>query len=204
MNAHKNARLTPYSRAVLVRRVVEDGQTSQNAISRFRTEGIAGLRGRSSRPHKLRHPAPEYVIRRIEALRCPRWTGQRTATELGISPSTVGRALSPPRAEQDQVSRPLPPPAPLRAQQIRRDDPHRHQEVGMLQDLRASDHRMAHRHAPKRWSRMEIPARLPTSTGRMPGASWLTTTRSGPMPHLAEGCPSGIYASTLERASVAT
>ena len=43
-----------------------------------------------------------------------------------------------------------------------------------------------------------------TSTGAMPDASWLTTTLSGPMPNRAEGCPSGIHANTLERASVAT
>ena len=35
MNAHKNARLTPHSRAVLVRRVVEDGQTLKTAAAVF-------------------------------------------------------------------------------------------------------------------------------------------------------------------------
>ena len=64
----------------------------------------------------------------------------------------------PPRAEQDQGYR---PPAPsLRAQQTRRNAPHRHQEVGTLQGSQASNRRMAHRHAPKLWSRMGIPARL--------------------------------------------
>ena len=66
----------------------------------------------------------------------------------------------PPRAEQDQGYRPPPTAAALRAQQTRRDDPHRHQEVGVLQGPRASNHRMAHRHAPKRGRRMGIPARL--------------------------------------------
>ena len=37
----------------------------------------------------------------------------------------------------------------------------------------------------------------------MPGASWFTTTMSSLMPHLAEGCPSGIYANTIGRTSVA-
>ena len=68
MNTHKNARLMPYSREELVRRVVEDGQTPKAAaaafgvcpktaakwVARFRTESIAGLRDRFSRPHKLR------------------------------------------------------------------------------------------------------------------------------------------------------
>ena len=39
---------------------------------------------------------------------------------------------------------------------------------------------------------------------RMPGASCFTTTMVGPIPHLVEGRPSGIYANTLERTSVAT
>ena len=58
MNAHKNARLTPHSRAVRVRRVLGGGQTPKATVAafgicpktaakwvaRFRTEGIAGLR----------------------------------------------------------------------------------------------------------------------------------------------------------------
>ena len=43
-----------------------------------------------------------------------------------------------------------------------------------------------------------------TSTGAMPGASWSTITMSGPMPHLTEERPLGIYTNTMERASVAT
>ena len=62
-------------------------------VTRFCTEDTAGLRHQSSRPHKLRHPTPEYVICRIEALRHQRWTGQRTVAELGISTSTVSHTL---------------------------------------------------------------------------------------------------------------
>ena len=67
------------------------------------------------------------------------------------------------------------------------------------------------------WLRRAVPAHLAqgatkpppsqspsTSTGGMPGGSWFPTTMSGPMPHRAEGRPSGIYANTLERASAAT
>ena len=124
MNTHKNARLTPHSRAVLVRRVLEGGQTPKAAaaafgicpktaakwVARFRTEGTAGLRDRSSRPHKLRRPTPEYVIRRIEALRRQRCTGQRIATELGLSPSTVSRTLRRLRLSRIKDIEPLPPP----------------------------------------------------------------------------------------------
>ena len=124
MNAHKNARLMPHSRTVLVRRVLEDGQppkaaaatfgvcrkTAAKWTARFRTEGIASLQDRSSRLHKLRHPTPECIIRRTEALRRQRWTGQRTATELGISPSTVSRTLRRLRLGRIKDIEPFPPP----------------------------------------------------------------------------------------------
>ena len=107
-----------------MRRVVEDGQipkaaaaafgicpkTAAKWVARFRTESIAGLRYRSSRPHKLRQPAPEYFIRRIETLRRQRWTGQRIATELGIAPSTVSRTLRRLGLSRIKDIDPLPPP----------------------------------------------------------------------------------------------
>ena len=85
----------------------------------------------------------------------------------------------PPRA--DRIKDIAPPPAPsLQAQQIRRDDPHRHQEVGALQDPRASNDRMAHRHASKLWSRMGIPARLHRPLSRVAFSAVMPdeTTRS--------------------------
>ena len=64
MNVHKNARLTPHSRAELVRRVVAGGQspkavatafgvdvkTVKKWVERFGCEGGDGLADRSSRP----------------------------------------------------------------------------------------------------------------------------------------------------------
>ncbi len=75
MDIHKNARLTPHSRAELVRRVVEEGQapkalaralgicakTVGKWVRRFQAEGPEGLQDRSSRPHRLRNPTPEPV-----------------------------------------------------------------------------------------------------------------------------------------------
>lgn len=65
MNIHKNARLTPLSRARLVLRIefgerVEDvaaafqvsRRTAYKWLGRWRTEGEAGLMDRSSRPHR--------------------------------------------------------------------------------------------------------------------------------------------------------
>ena len=81
MNAHKNARTTPFGRAVMVRRVLEDGWTVAAAaaafevstrtvrkwLARFGSEGVAGLQDRSSAPHlvanKLAVPWLAMVIR---------------------------------------------------------------------------------------------------------------------------------------------
>lgn len=64
MNAHSNAKLTPVSRAEMVRRVVQlhrpaaevaagfgiSVRSARKWLARFRAEGNAGLQNRSSRP----------------------------------------------------------------------------------------------------------------------------------------------------------
>ena len=107
MDIHKNARLTPHSRAELVRRVLDERQTPSAVatafgvcvktvrkwVERFQAAGPAGLADRSSRLHRLRAPTPDAVLQRIEDLRRQRWTGQQIALEVGVSPATVSRAL---------------------------------------------------------------------------------------------------------------
>jgi len=107
MDIHKNARLTRHSRAEMVRRVFEEGQskaavaaafgvcarTARKWVERFQAEGGAGLVDRSSRPHRLHRPTPEPVVKRIEELRRQRWTGAQIAAELDVSPATVSRVL---------------------------------------------------------------------------------------------------------------
>ncbi|WP_428276600.1 IS481 family transposase [Candidatus Palauibacter sp.] len=102
MNVHKNAKLTPAGRAVLVRRI-EDGEpvgvvaremgvsrrTVYKWLKRFREEGEAGLRDRSSRPHRHPHRIPRQQRRRIERLRRERWSGPRIADHLKMPISTV-------------------------------------------------------------------------------------------------------------------
>src|SRR3979411_2369009 len=103
MNVHKNARLTPHGRERIVRQV-ESGQTPKAVgeaagvcprtvrkwVSRYRSEGLAGLRDRSSRPHR---PTPQAVVAEVERLRRQRYTGQQIAAEMRISPATVSRIL---------------------------------------------------------------------------------------------------------------
>jgi transposase InsO family protein len=107
MNVHKNARLTPRSRAELVRRVLEQGQvpkavatafgisdkTVNKWVERFKVEGLAGMLDRSSRPHTLRQPTPATTVERIAELRRQRWTGEQIAREVAVSPATVSRVL---------------------------------------------------------------------------------------------------------------
>jgi transposase InsO family protein len=106
MNVHKNARLTPIGRERIVR-LVEGGQTPKAVseavgvcpktvrkwVKRFGDEGAAGLRDRSSRPHRLHRPTPPAAVERIEALRRQRWTGKQIAAAVGVSPATVSRVL---------------------------------------------------------------------------------------------------------------
>ncbi len=68
-------------------------RTIRKWVTRHRTEGPAGLHDRSSRPHRLRCPTPQEVVRKIEQLRRQRWTGTQIAVESGVSPATVSRVL---------------------------------------------------------------------------------------------------------------
>lgn len=107
MDMHKNARLTPHSRAELVRRIASEGRpptavaaafgvcvrTARKWVARFHAEGPGGLSDRSSRPRRLHRPTPAAAVERIEALRRQRWTGKQIAAETGVSPATVSRVL---------------------------------------------------------------------------------------------------------------
>ncbi len=124
MNVHKNARLTVHSRGELVRRVLDgrqpaksvatafgvDAKTVKKWVTRFRSEGAAGLADRSSRPKALRRPTPACTALRIVALRRQRWTGQQIAKETKVSPATVSRILR--QARLSRI-RDLRPPGPV-------------------------------------------------------------------------------------------
>lgn len=106
MDVHKNARLTPHSRALLIARVVQHGWTVRQAseaagvsersgwkwLSRFRAEGHDGLRDRSSRPRRFRETGAS-ACQRIVQLRRARLTCRRIALLVGSSHSTVARVV---------------------------------------------------------------------------------------------------------------
>lgn len=100
---HKNARLTPAGRALLVQRVLFEDQsvrevshamgvsprTGYKWLRRYRREGVVGLEDRSSRPHRMPRRLPTKMVQRIERLRRRRYTGLRIAEELELAVSTV-------------------------------------------------------------------------------------------------------------------
>ncbi|MCH1927304.1 helix-turn-helix domain-containing protein, partial [Shewanella sp. C31] len=79
MNLHRNARTTPASRAEMVRRVLDAGQspaavakafgvelkTVKKWVGRCEAEGPAGLADRSTRPERLHHPPPAAPVERV-------------------------------------------------------------------------------------------------------------------------------------------
>jgi len=107
MDTHENARLTPKGREEMVRSVVQGGLSKAAAarkfnttaktvakwVERFRTEGVNGLRDRSSKPLSSPNQTSQATCAAIEALRRQRYSGKQIAAELAISPATVSRIL---------------------------------------------------------------------------------------------------------------
>jgi len=107
MGIHKNAVLTPTGREILVRRVIDEGQrpisvatdmgvslsTVRKWVSRYRSEGVAGLHDRSSCPHRSPAQTPAALAEQIGVLRRQRRTGGEIAATTGVSRATVFRIL---------------------------------------------------------------------------------------------------------------
>ena len=107
MNIHKNARLTPSGREILISRLERgerpfDVATAMGASvstvykwwRRYRAEGLAGLQDRSSRPSVSPNRTPDHIEAKVIALRKDRRIYHRIAAEVGVSRATVGRILT--------------------------------------------------------------------------------------------------------------
>jgi transposase-like protein len=106
--SHRNARLTVHGRRILVERVLSgrpvahvaaemgiSRPTAHKWVRRWRTEGDAGLRDRSSRPHTTPHRTSATVETRVCRLRTDRKLGPaRIGPILGLPTSTVHRILA--------------------------------------------------------------------------------------------------------------
>lgn len=107
MNIHENARTTPTSRELLVRRVLELDWTATDAakaagisartaykwLARFGAEGRPGLRDRSCQAHSRPHALPEEWCDVVAYLRGFRQTARHIALQLDLARSTVSAVL---------------------------------------------------------------------------------------------------------------
>ena len=106
MNVHKNARLTPSGRALMMQRldqgwrgaeVAEAAGVSVRTVRKWRARHrLGGERrhhDRSSAPRRCPRRLPDAVIVEIERLRRRRMTGPAIASALGMPRSTVGLVL---------------------------------------------------------------------------------------------------------------
>lgn len=105
MNIHRNARLTPRGRALIVARW-QAGESpgaiaSATGVSpatvckwlrRFKAEGPAGLSDRSSRPHRLQTRITPQQLEQVQTLRAERLPYWRIASLISIPRSSVARA----------------------------------------------------------------------------------------------------------------
>jgi transposase InsO family protein len=105
---HANAALTPRQRLRVARLVVEEGwpvvraaeffgvswPTAARWANRYRSEGVAGMADRSSRPRSSPGKTDPATMKRIVSLRLrKRWGPVRLAAETDVAPSTAGAVL---------------------------------------------------------------------------------------------------------------
>ena len=108
MKLHRNAALSWNGRRLLARRVIEDGWTITAAaqaagislrcarkwVGRYRQEGEAGLRDRSSAPRRVANQTGRERVEAILALRRIRFTAGEIAATLEMALSTVSGILT--------------------------------------------------------------------------------------------------------------
>jgi transposase InsO family protein len=124
MRLHGNARLTPYGRTLMCRRVREDGWTvaaaanaagcSERTCYRWlaRFDNAEAMTDRSSAPHTVPGRTAPEIEALIAQLRRLRWTSTRIAAQLGLATSTVCAVLA--RLGLNRLSLLEPPEPPNR------------------------------------------------------------------------------------------
>jgi transposase InsO family protein len=107
MNVHKNARLTPRGRALMVSRILDEGwsvkasaaasgvseRTAHTWLGRRRRRPSEDFTDRSSAPQRCPRRLSPQRLAEIEQLRRQRMSGPAIARELAIPRSTVGKVL---------------------------------------------------------------------------------------------------------------
>lgn len=153
MNIHSLARSLPASRALLVERVRKQRitvaaaasaagvsvRTAYKWLARYRAEGVAGLRDRSSKPlHSPRRlPAEREAL--VVKLRRSRLTAKQIARQLRMTRTTVARALV-----RNGLSRlrSLEPPQPINRYQWPEPGDLIHLDIKKLGKIKGVGHRI--------------------------------------------------------------
>jgi transposase InsO family protein len=152
MDTHKNARLTPHCRALLVDRVMKGRARAQVArelgvsdktvskwLQRYQAEGIDGLSDRSSRPQRRPTATAAALQVAVIALRRQRLTMLSIAQQLGLCRATVARILA--RAGLNRLSK-LEPAAVIRRYERARPGELLHLDVKKLGRITRIGHRI--------------------------------------------------------------
>lgn len=153
MNTHKGARLTPYSRALLIELIERHGlrveeaaqaagvsvRTAYKWLHRFRSEGRAGLQTRSSRPHRCPHATPRCTLEQVQQQRRSRRTYRQIALHTGLGVSTVARVLK--RAGLNRLAA-LEPAPPIRRYEHQAPGDLLHLDIKKLARFREPGHRV--------------------------------------------------------------
>jgi transposase InsO family protein len=139
----------------MVRGVVEGGLSQAEAavqfnttaktvakwVKRFRAEGVAGLRDRSSKPHSSPSQTPPATCEVVETLRRQRHSGKQIAAEVEVSPATVSRILR--RLGLSRI-RDLEPAEPVRRYERERPGELIHIDIKKLGRFVRPGHRITH------------------------------------------------------------
>jgi transposase InsO family protein len=154
MSAHKNARTTPHGRAVMVRRIEQEGWTaaavaeafavSERTVrkwpARYRAEGVGGLQDRPSRARTIANRLAETWVDMVLRLRRDyRLTAAEIASKLMLARSTVAGHLA--AAGLGRLAR-LEPPAPARRYQRQRPGELVHLDIKKLARFVRAGHRV--------------------------------------------------------------
>ena len=153
MKLHSNARTTPYSRELMVRRVLEEGNPAKDTaeaagvsvrtlykwLRRYREQGVQGLQDRSSRPHRCPRQIPQRVVGKIEVLRRRRMTAWEISQSLKVPRSTVSLWLK--RQAMGRL-KDLDPVEPVRRYERKREGELLHMDTKKLARIVKPGHRI--------------------------------------------------------------
>jgi transposase InsO family protein len=152
MNPHSKAKLTPLSRAEMIRRIVELGQpvaevaagfglserSAYKWLARFRAEGPDGLRNRSSRPTGSPRTTHPLRVARVLALRRRKLPAFQIARLTKLSKAAVSRFLRR-HAARLQL---LDPPPPVRRYERAHPGDLIHFDIKKLARIERTGHRI--------------------------------------------------------------